>query len=71
MKVNKLIAASIPPRKIIHGVIVAERVCSESIPYLAVSKYTHSEKALGKKRKRICHELNNATEIVLKEIAGI
>lgn len=52
-------------------VLIAETVDDDFLPYLAVDQYVLSDKALMKKRKQICHELDNATAIVLKELNGI
>ncbi len=52
-------------------VLIAETVDDDFLHYLEVDKYVLSDKALMKKRKQICHELDNATAIVLKELDGI
>lgn len=51
--------------------LIVKAADDDYVPYLAVDKYALSSKALMKKRKQICHEIDNATAIVLKELNGI
>ena len=52
-------------------VFIAKTTDDDFLPYLAVDQYVLSSKALMKKRKQICHELDNTTAIILKELDGI
>lgn len=51
--------------------VLRPKMVDDSLPYLSVDKHIISDKALLKKRKQICHELDNTTAIVLKELEGI
>ena len=50
---------------------ITQPIDDDFLPYLTVDKYVLSDKALMKKRKQICHELDNTTAIVLRELEGI